>query len=71
MSKPSTRTAEAYARLHDLIRIGSVAVQEAIKESRRMGVPNVYEFNGRVYYELPNGELSLEDPYVEPDNSAE
>lgn len=28
-----------------------------------MGIPNVYSINGRIYYELPNGELSLEDPY--------
>ena len=66
MNKNPEKTAEAYARLDELMRIGSVAVQE----SRRMGVPNVYEFNGRVYYELPNGELSLEDPYVEPNSSA-
>jgi len=65
------KTAEAYARLDELIRLGSIAVQGAIEESRRMGVPNVYEFNGRVYYELPNGELSLEDPYVDPEGSAE
>jgi hypothetical protein len=70
MNKNPEKTAEAYARLDELMRIGSVAVQEAIEESRRMGVPNVYEFNGRVYYELPNGELSLEDPYVEPNSSA-
>ena len=69
MNKPSAKTAEAYARLNELMRVGSIAVQEAIEESRRMGVPNVYEFNGRVYYELPNGELSLEDPYVEPEES--
>jgi hypothetical protein len=26
-------------------------------------VPNTYFINGRTYYELPGGELSLEDPY--------
>lgn len=38
------------------------AIHEAQEESRRLGVPNVYGINGRVYYELPNGELTLEDP---------
>jgi hypothetical protein len=34
-------------------------------ENRRLGIPNVYSINGIVYYELPNGELSREDPYKE------
>lgn len=55
--------AETYARFEELIRIGRAAVAKAQEESRRMGVPNVYSINGRIYYELPNGELSLEDPY--------
>ena len=46
-------------------------IAEAREESRRMGVPNVSEIDGRVYYELPNGELSLEDPYVDPEGSTE
>ena len=32
------------------------AVREAQEESRRLGVPNVYEINGVTHYELPNGE---------------
>ena len=49
-----------------MVRIGNRAVQRAQEESRRLGVPNVYSINGFLYYELPNGELSREDPYVEP-----
>jgi hypothetical protein len=55
----------AYARIDELIRIGSSAVAKAQAESRRRGVPNVYSINGRLYYELPNGELSLSDPFVD------
>ena len=47
-------------------RIGKAGAMAAQEESRRLGVPNVYVINGQLYYELPNGELSLEDPYVEP-----
>ena len=43
-------------------RIGNWAVVQAQEESRRLGVPNVYSHRGRVYYELPSGELSLADP---------
>lgn len=44
-------------------RIGSEAVHAAQEESRRMGVPNVYSINGHIYYELPDGTLSLGDPW--------
>lgn len=46
-------------------RIGNAAVHAAQEENRRLGIPNVYSINGILYYELPNGELSREDPYQE------
>lgn len=46
-----------------MTRIFGQAVREAQEESRRMGVPNVYTINGIIHYELPNGELTTEDPY--------
>ena len=57
---------EAYRIAADWNRIGNQAVREALDENRRLGVPNVRSINGRVYYELPNGEWSLEDPGVTP-----
>lgn len=56
--------AEALRIAAEWTRIGREAVQATIEENRRLGVPNVYSINGRIYYELPNGELSLEDPGV-------
>ena len=47
----------------EMCRIGNRAVEKAQEESRRLGVPNVYEINGHTYYELPDGTLSLEDPW--------
>ncbi len=44
-------------------RIASQAVRKAQEESRRLDVPNVYFINGRTYYELSDGTLSLDDPY--------
>jgi hypothetical protein len=58
--------AEALRTAAEWTRVGREAVQAAIEENRRLGVPNVYSINGRIYYELPNGELSLEDPGVTP-----
>lgn len=58
---------ETYREARELLRIGNLAVREAQEESRRLGVPNVYSINGIIYFELPNGELSREDPYKKTD----
>ena len=55
---------DTYVKTDELIRIGRRAVRRAQEESRRKGVPNVYSINGLIYYELPNGELSRDDPYA-------
>ena len=58
----------------ELLRIGNRAVKRAQEENRKKGIPNVYDFNGHLYYELPNGELTKEDPYPlskETDSSEE
>lgn len=64
MIKSARLTEETYARIEELVRVGGEAVAKAQSESRRLGVPNVYAFNGRIYYETPTGELSLCDPYT-------
>lgn len=63
MLQEPTLSAETYARIDEFVRVGRRAVANAQEENRRAGVPNVYSINGRIYYELPNGELSLEDPW--------
>ncbi len=64
MIKNSTLPPRTYAKIDELLRIGSSAVAKAQEDSRRKGVPNVYSINGRLYYETPTGELSTSDPYV-------
>ncbi len=56
---------EAYERAQEIRRIGNRAVRKAQEESRRLGVPNVYSINGTIYYERPDGTLTMEDPYEE------
>jgi hypothetical protein len=56
-------TAETYATIDELVRLGTVAVANAQAESRRLGVPNVYSINGHIYFETTSGELSTIDPY--------
>ena len=53
---------ETYQRVDEIMRIFRLAVRDAQEESRRLGVANVYSFNGQIYYELPDGELTRERP---------
>ena len=54
---------ETYKQARELLRIANRAAKRAQEENRKKGIPNVYDFNGHLYYELPNGELTKEDPY--------
>jgi hypothetical protein len=71
MIKNSQLPGNTYAKIDELLRIGSIAVSKAQDESRRLGVPNVYSINGRLYYETPSGELSTTDPYPNGDHATE
>jgi len=54
---------EIYRQAAEFQRIGNRAVRAAQEESRRLGVPNVYSKDGVLYFELPNGEITLENPF--------
>ncbi|HSF41021.1 MAG TPA: hypothetical protein VLT87_14590 [Thermoanaerobaculia bacterium] len=54
---------EIYRRNFELQRIGNQAVRAAQEENRRLGIPNAYSRNGRLYFELPNGEITEKDPF--------
>lgn len=42
--------------------IGNRAVPRAQEENRRSGIPNAYSHNGTIYYEMPDGRITLERP---------
>jgi hypothetical protein len=65
MSDSSILSSDTYSRIDEFLRIARTAVAKVQDESRRRGVPNVYSLNGRIYFELPSGELSMDDPYVD------
>jgi hypothetical protein len=54
---------KAYRQNAEMLRIANLAVHKAQGKSRLLGVPNVYSINGFIYYELPNGELTRDDPW--------
>ncbi len=46
----------------ELTRLGNRGVRKAQEENRKMGLPNVYSKNGKIYYQLPNGEITTKKP---------
>ena len=44
----------------DLLKIGNRAVKKAQENNRKNGIPNVYFINGKIIFELPNGELTTQ-----------
>ena len=53
---------DTFRKADELMRICRSAVRKAQAESRRLGVANVYSFNGERYFELPNGDYSRTVP---------
>ncbi|MEX2212922.1 MAG: hypothetical protein WD768_02265 [Phycisphaeraceae bacterium] len=47
----------------EMLKIGNRAVHKAQEENRRLGLPNVYSHNGKLYYELPDGTITTESPF--------
>lgn len=54
-----------YQFASEVIRIGNQAVKKAQEENRKLGLPNVFTKNGKIYYELPNGDITTENPLKE------
>ena len=48
----------------ELKRIGTRSARKAQEENRRLGIPNAYSRNGTLYFELPDGTITQEDPFV-------
>lgn len=60
MKKPKL-SLETYEQTIDVIRIGNAAVREAQAENHRLGLPNIYSRNGKIIYEMPDGEIIIKE----------
>ena len=49
----------------EFLQIANRAAKRAQEENRKKGIPNVYSFNGHIYYELPNGELTKDQKVID------
>jgi predicted ABC-type ATPase len=65
LSLEADARSEAYCDTIELQRIGSRAVQRALEENRRLGIPNSFSRNGKLHFELPDGEITQKDPFVD------
>lgn len=46
-----------------LRRLGSRGVRKAKIENRKLGIPNTFSRNEKVYFELPSGQITEENPF--------
>lgn len=65
MEKHSSISLQTYRESAELRRVGNRAVRKAQAENRRLGIANAYSHNGRLYFELPSGEITEDDPFGE------
>lgn len=61
MKKENKISLETYEKTMEIVRIGNNAVRKAQEENRRLGIPNVYGRDGKIIYEMPNGEIIVKD----------
>ena len=61
MKKENKLKSETYKWLEEITRIGNRAVREAQKENHRLGLPNIYSRNGKIIYEMPDGEIIVKE----------
>ncbi len=71
MKHDSTLSPEIYQHALEFLKIGNDAVLKAREENRRLGIPNVFAVNGRLCWELPDGEITFDDPDAEGDPGSE
>ena len=66
MKHDSSLAPEIYQHALEFLRIGNEAVRKAREENRRLGIPSVFSVDGHLCWELPNGEVTFDDPDADP-----
>jgi hypothetical protein len=55
-------TLDMYKLSDEIQKIGNDAVRKAQAENHAKGLPNVYSKNGVIYWQLPDGTITMSDP---------
>lgn len=53
---------ELYQKASLYSKLFNEAIKDAQEENRQKGIPNVYSYRGKFFYELPNGDIVTELP---------
>ncbi|MBT4338072.1 MAG: hypothetical protein HOD63_05750 [Bacteroidetes bacterium] len=54
---------ELYQEAFSIQEIGNKAVKEALKENQEKNIPSVFSKDGKLFYKLPNGEITQKSPF--------
>ena len=46
-----------------ILKIATKAVKQAQKDSLAQGIANVYSKNGVIYFQLPDGTITMQNPF--------
>ncbi len=52
---------ETYEKALEYQRIGNRAARQAQEENYRLGLSNIYSRNGKINYEMPDGEIIVKE----------
>jgi len=55
--------AETYELTLKIARIGSRALREAHEKNHRQSLPNIFTRNKNLYFEMPDGTITTENPF--------
>jgi len=58
------KDSDIYIELANILRIANKAVMKAKEENKKLGIPDTFWKNGKVYYVLGNGEITSEPPAI-------
>ena len=55
---------QQYLKAREILRIANEAVSKAKKENKRLGIPEYFMKNGRLYFVLPSGKITTRVPAI-------
>jgi len=53
-----------YLELRQVLRIANQAASKARAENLKYGIPRIFSRKGTLYYELPNGKITTQQPEI-------
>ena len=53
-----------YLKGFEIESIGNQAIKKVQKENKDLGIPLVYSVDGKIYYELADGTITTNSPFI-------